>query len=509
MAESRVKNTVRNMLFATLYQFATVLLAFIGRKVFVSCLPVEYLGISGLFGNLLRILALAELGFGTAIIYGLYKPIAENDINKIKSYMSLYKRVYIVIGIFILTLGAVMIPFLSFFVKEMPELPGLNINLIFYMFVMQTAINYFFSYKLQFVIANQKDYKIKVYEMVSSFALTLLQIAILLLYKNYYLYLIVGIVVPFIKNVIVTSVIDKEYPFLREKSEKLPADDKKKISKNVMATFLYKVSSTLSATIDTILVSKYMGLITVGIYYNYHMIIQYCDQFFVTVLGTITPSIGNFFATNDLDKKNNLFDSLQLTYFWISSYLAVGMVVLFNDFIELWLGREFLFPQTMVIALVVSTTLTNYQRPCSLLRDADGLFWYGKFRPLVMIIINIICSTYLVKTIGAVGVVWGAVLAKISTYVWYDPYIVYKHSLKHSVFIYYLKYIKQWLLLVGMTFVCWIIYDNINFSGIFKLLAGFVIITVIVNGTMFIVYRKTESFNFFKERINGVLGRSK
>lgn len=508
MAESRVKNTVRNMLFAILYQFATIVLGFVGRKVFVLCLPVEYLGISGLFGNLLRILALAELGFGTAIIYGLYKPIAENDVEKIKSFMRLYKRVYISIGLFVLALGAAMIPFLNFFVKEIPNLPGLNIYLIFYMFVGQTAINYFFSYKLQFVVANQRDYKIKVYEMCSSVAMTILQIVVLLLWKNYYLYLVISIVVPFIKNVIATRIINKEFPFLKEKASKLPKEDMKKVEKNVVATFLYKVSSTLSATIDTILVSKFMGLATVGIYYNYHMIIQYCDQFFIIVLGTITPSIGNFFATSDLKEKNRLFVSLQLVYFWISSYLAVGMVVLFNDFIELWLGKEFLFPQIMVVALVISITLTNFQRPCSLLRDADGLFWYGKFRPLAMILINVVCSTYLVKTVGAVGVVWGAVIAKATTYVWYDPYVVYKHSLKSNVFVYYLRYIKQWGLLVAMGFACWFIYNAIPLHGIVKLLVGFVIITVVVNGTMFVVYRKNEGFDFFKERVMGLLKRS-
>lgn len=508
MAESRVKNTVRNMFFAIMYQIITVVLAFAGRKIFVLCLPVEYLGLSGLFGNLLRILALAELGFGTAIIYGLYKPIAENDIGKIKSYMRLYKRVYITIGVFVLTIGAAMIPLLKFFVKEMPNLPGINVNVIFYMFVMQTAINYFFSYKLQFVVANQKDYKIKVYEMISTVAMTVSQIVVLFFWKSYYLYLAISIVVPFIKNVVATRIIDKEFPFLKEKAEKLPEEDMKKVSKNVMATFLYKVSSTLSATIDTILVSKFMGLTTVGIYYNYHMIIQYCDQFFVIVLGTITPSIGNFFATSDLKKKNSLFGSLQLVYFWISSYLAVGMVVLFNDFIELWLGKEFLFPQVMVIALVASITLTNFQRPCSLLRDADGLFWYGKFRPLVMIVINVICSTYLVKNIGAVGVVWGAVIAKVTTYVWYDPYVVYKYSLKSNVFIYYFKYIMQWILLCGMCLICWAVYRVIPLHGLPKLVVGFVLITVVVNGIMFVVYRKTEGFDFFKGRITGLLKRS-
>ncbi len=509
MGESRVKNTARNMVFASLYQVASILLAFISRKVFVLCLPVEYLGLSGLFGNLLRILALAELGFGTAIIYGLYKPIAENDITKIKSYMRLYKRVYCTIGCSVLFIGAVMIPFLPFFIKEIPDLNGLNINIIFYMFVAQTAVTYFFSYKLQFVVANQKDYKIKVYDMISFVSLTVLQIVTLLLWKNYYLYLAINIVVPFIKNVFATRIINKEYPFLKEKAEKLPKNDMKKVTKNVVATFLYKVSSTLSATIDTILVSKFMGLTTVGIYYNYHMIIQYSDQFFITVLGTITPSIGNFFATNDLKKKESLFTSLQLVYFWISSYLAVGMIVLFNDFMELWLGKEFLFPQIMVVALVVSITLTNFQRPCSLLRDADGLFWYGKFRPLVMIAINVVCSTYLVKTIGTVGVVWGAVIAKVTTYVWYDPYVVYKHSLKSNVFIYYFRYMKQWLILGGLTFVCWFIYQNIPLQGLVKLIVGFVIITVIVNGMMFLVYRKTDGFNFFKERILNLLKRNK
>lgn len=484
------------MVFALFSQALTVILGFLSRRIFVITLDAVYLGMSGLFSSILTVLSLSEMGVGTAIIYALYKPIKENDYEKMKSLMDLYRKVYWVVGFAVLVLGISLIPALPFLVKEMPDVPG--INLIYFMFIIQSALGYFFSYKINFLSATQKNYQVQFFNMMNIVVQTMLQIVSLLLFKNYFIYLLLSIVCPLIKDIIATTFVNKQYPFLKEKANKLPKQEKKSIAKNVLAMFLYKISSTLSGTIDTVLVSRFMGIIEVGIYSNYHFIIAYSDQIFLTVLGTITPSLGNFFVSNDNDKKVRLFSTMQLVYYWIATYLAVGLIVLFNPLIEMWLGREYLFSQNIVVALVVSITLTNFQRPCSLMRDANGIFWQGKLRPLAMAIINVVSSVIFVKLFGTIGVVLGTILAKVSTYVWYDPYVVYKHALSGSLKKYFTKYIFQWGLLALLALICYSIQKWVGLNGLLGFAFGFVQITLIVNGIFLGLYFKTEEFLYLK-----------
>ncbi len=509
VSQSRFSNSVKNTAFALLSQMLTIVLGFVSRRVFVECLSKEYLGISTAFTSILSVLSLAELGVGSAIIYSLYKPIATHDNEKIKSLMKLYQRVYVAVGTLILVVGAGLTPFLGSFVKDMPQIKG--VQLIYLLLVVQQASQYFFSYKINFLSATQQGHIVQKFNMATTVVQISMQIAVLLVFKDYYSYLVIGVLCPFAKNVFASVKVDRMYPFLREKAQKLEKSEAQKIGENVGSIFIYKICQKLSTTIDTVLISKMMGVIEVAIYSNYHLIISYADMLFINVFGAITPSIGNLMTQDDVQKKREFFSALQLIYYWVGTYLAVGLIVLFNPFIELWLGADYLFPQSIVIVLVTSITLTNFQRPCSLVRDSNGLFKYGKLRPLFMSIINIVTAIILVKLMGTIGVVLGTCIAKATTFVWYDPYIVYKHTLKKGLLKYFVTYALQWALLVVLAFVCNTLYQMLNLSGLFGFAVGFIGVTVIVNGVFLLINFKRKNFKYivllvvdlFKKKLGG------
>lgn len=498
--KSRIANTSRNMLYALLSQIVTIGLNLVSRAVFVRVLVAEYMGLSGLFSNILGLLALAELGVGSAITYSLYKPIKEDDHEKIKSFMRLYKHVYWAIGIIIFLMGCVLTPFIDSFIKERPDVPYLE--LIFILFVLQTSTTYFFSYKTHFLTATQNDYILQRFKIGFTFVLNVLQITYLFVFREYFGFLILGVSIPFLNNVVASSYVDKKFPYLKEPATPLSKEDLKPIKKNVFALFLYKLSQKLSATIDTLLVSKFLGIIDVAIYYNYHFLLAFADTFFIHILGSITPSLGNLLVTNDNEKKVKVFGTLQFIYYWVGSYLGIGFIVLFNTFIQLWLGEDYLFTQDIVIALAISTTVTNFQRPCSMVRDAGGLFWYGKLRPVASAVINIIASVILVRTIGTIGVVLGTIISKVLTFTWYDPYIVYKHALKDSLTKYFVKYIWHWVLFAALALLSDYLFKMTGLVGSFTgLVVGFIIVTIVVNGVFFILYRKSYDFIYLKENV--------
>lgn len=498
---SRSENFSRNALFAAIFELSTAVLSFAVRLVFVRCLNAEYLGIGGLFTNVLTILSLAELGAGSAIVYSMYKPLAEGNREKIKSLLGLYKKLYLTIGTAVLVLGLLFIPFIDFFIKERPNIPYQEFILIYILTVIQTASTYFFSYRYSIFSANQQGYIVQRVNIVSSVIRSILQIFILLLSRNYVLYLVVAIVVSFGTNIVLSRKAGKAYPYIKEKAVPLDKESVGTIKKNIFAMLLYKVGIVTATTIDTLLMSKYFGIIAVGIYTNYHLIISYSDKFFSSVLGTVTPSLGNLMVTADEEKKMEVFSALQLIYYWLATYLAVGLIVLFNPFIEYAFGSEYLFNKPMVIALVISITLTNFQRPCSLTRDSTGLFWYGKLRPLAMAVLNVIFSVTAVHYLGIIGVIIGTILSKLFTYVWYDPYIVFKHALKGSLPKYYLNYLWHWVLLFILTGVSELIYQRIPFGGIAGVLAGGILVTVIVNGVYYLLYRKSFGWQYLKDVI--------
>lgn len=500
---SRFVKTTRNMLFASMSQFVIIFVNFIGRKIFLQVLDVEYLGISSVFANILSILSLAEMGVGTAIIYSLYSPIKENNTKKICALMKLYRNIYYSVGVFILIIGTLLTPFLDFFVKEMPDIP--HVKFIYVLFVVQTASAYFYSYKLNYLTATQNGYLLQIYSMATSFAQLFLQSVFLIIYGNYIVYVLLSIIVPLIKNSIVSRYIDKKYPYLTNEASGLETEDKEQIKKNIFAMFLYKVSSTLSATIDTLVISIVLGVVNAGIYANYHMIISYSDKIFGSVLGAVTSSLGNFLVNNSEEEKNRIFSSLQFVYNWLAINLAVGLIVLFNPLMVVWLGEEYTFSQSTVVALAVSVTLTNFQRPCSLVRDASGLFWHGKLRPLAMSIINVCSSVFLVRWIGIIGVVIGTIVSKVATYVWYDPYIVFKYAIKGDLKRYFAKYLSQWSILIMLSLICNYLFTLIGFDGILGLVIGFFLVTVIVNAVLVLINYRTVEFKDLKRRVMGLL----
>ena len=499
---SRTEKFSRNVLFAVLAEIISSILSFVVRLIFIQNLKIEYLGIRGLFSNILTVLSLAELGAGSAIIYSMYKPLAEKDTEKIKSLIQLYKNIYRSVGLFILVLGMLFFPFLDFFIRERPSISSGEFNIIYALTVFQTAVTYFFSYRYSIYTANQEGFVLTKYGIFFSAFKSAAQIAALLLCKNYIIYLCTGIAFSLLQNLVLSAKANRDFPFLKEPAKPLDKDSRNKIRKNIAAMFLYRLGVTASMTIDTLLMSKFFGLVTVGLYSNYHLVIGYSDKIFSTILGKIVPSLGNLLVTSDKRKQMQVFTVLQMVYYWLTTYLAVGLIILLNPLIALLFGRDYLLPQAVVTMLAINIALTNFQRPCSFIRDAAGLFWYGKFRPLATAILNILCSLAAIHFWGLAGIMIGTALANVLTYVWYDPYIVFKHTLKGKLSGYYIRYLKHWGLLLVLTLVCRKLQQLVHTgSGAGDFLCGALIVTAVVNGIFFLLYSRSDSMAYLKNSV--------
>jgi len=267
--ESRIQNSKLNILFGFANSFITTILGFVTRSVFIYTLGVNYLGLNGLYTNILSLLSLAELGIGSAITFSLYKPIAEHDNKKIKALMQLYKSAYQKIGIIILVVGLSLVPFLKYLVNFQQNV-DINYQLIYVLFLADSVISYlFFAYRSVIVYANQKGYVLTKYETTFSIIRSVVQFLVLIIFKNYYMYLIIPIMISILKNLLISIKAGKMFPVINEKGkEELDKEEKDSIFKNIYSLALFKISSVVYTSTDNIIISSFLGTAIVGFYFS-------------------------------------------------------------------------------------------------------------------------------------------------------------------------------------------------------------------------------------------------
>ena len=504
---SRTKNSIKNIKYSIVGQVLTLLANFVTRMFFVRSLNAEYLGLNGLFSNILSILSLAELGVGAAIVYSMYKPLAEKDEIKLKALMNLYKQAYISIGIFILVIGTILTPLLQYFIKDMPNIP--HIKFIYIMYVVNSGFSYFFSYKRSFLIADQKKYIESFYQYSFYLLRNILQVLILIFTKNFLLYLGIQILITLIENIVISREVDKLYPFLKEKNNvKLEQKEKNNIFNNVKAMMCHKLGGVIVLGTDNLLISKFVGILEVGLYSNYLLITTALNQVFGMFFQSMTASIGNLGATENKEKNKFVFDCVDLLGFWIYGFAAICLIILFNPFINLWLGEEYLFSMIIVILVVINFYLTGRRQSVLTYKDALGLFWYDRYKPLFESVINLIFSLFLVNLIGIQGVILGTIISTLTTCFWIEPYVLYKYGFKSSIKVYFIKYVIWTVIMLFVGSITWIISNLFSNYTLLGFIGKMLVCAIIPNILFLIIFWRTKEFQYLAGIFKKVIKRS-
>lgn len=506
----RIVSSIKNLIVAFGGQFIGIIISFVARIVFLQILNAEYLGINGLFINIVTILCLAELGIGSAMNFSLYKPLAEQNKEKIKSLMYLYKKAYIIIGVIILVVGIAISPLLPYFINEIPDILE-NIYFIYILFVINTGISYFFSYKRALIISDQKRYIATFYRYSFYFLLNVAQIICLLVTGNYILFLVLQIIFTLLENIFVSIKANKMYPYLKEKNiEKLLKEETKEIKKNVFALVIHKVGGIVVNSTDNILISKFISLTAVGLYSNYYLITNALNIVIGQVFSSIVASIGNLGVTENKEKLKNIFDKVFFMNFWIFGFSSICLYILFNDFITLWLGEEYLLSISVMFVIVVSFYITGMRRTAIIFRDALGLFWYDRYKPIFEVVINLIVSIILTQKIGLAGVFIGTIISTLTTSFWVEPYVLYKYGFKTKLRHYFKKYFKYTIITILVALLTIFLVNTLFISVNLLTFIGKLLLCVGIQNLCFIlIFRKNEEFIYFKNLIEGIIDKIK
>lgn len=496
--KSRIENSIRNSASGIVLQGCSTVFGLVVRSFFIRFLSAEYLGVNGLFTNILTMLSLAEMGIGSAITYSMYKPIANNDERKIAQLTNLYRNAYRIIGTVVAVLGTCVIPFIGYIIKDKPNIE--HLSTIYLLYLVNTVLSYFFAYKRSVLSADQLDRIINYFTLAFQIARYSLQILSLVILHDFISYLVVQIVCTFLENLSISIYVDRRYPFLsRYKTERLPKTEQNKILDNIKALMIYKIGSTALDGTDNIIISAFDGVISVGLLSNYGLITGSLQTFLNRMSQALTGSVGNYIAKKDKNSYDELLDRLTFLHFILYGLLFVGCMAILNPFISIWAGKGYVLSYDIVFVHCLNIYIYGMMNSVWLFRTTMGLFVYGKWRPLISAVINIVVSILLARKIGLLGVLLGTTITRITTNVWFDPYIVYKYGIKTSPQKYYKRWIEYLVVIIIDLYVVDIIKKQMPIDDILTLFSCGVISVIVFSISVIICFRKTSSLQYFKE----------
>lgn len=454
----RKKYSIINATSGIVTKIGSLILGFICRTIFINELGYEHLGINGLFSNILTLLSLSELGFGSSIIYLLYKAEAENDIYKKNCLLTFYAKIYNIIGCFIILMGIALTPILQWLIKD-NNFDIEYLRKVFILQILNSAISYFFSYRSSLIFVNQKDYILKLVSFGSNLGCNLIQIIALRYHTSYYLYLIIQLLFTFVNNMIIYILSKKMYPEIKiGKSYQLDKETFKEIRSKVSALLCHNISGFVTNGTDNIIISKLIGIIEVGLYSNYNMVVSGILGMLDAAMKGVTASLGNFMAKASTEEVYKVYKKIDFIFYSINALCTTCLCVLLRKFIILWIGQESIFPRFVEIILVANFYISVQRKAIFTVRNVGGLFSNDKNAALVKPIINLIISVFLAYSVGISGVFIGTLVSGIIVDVLWMPYMVYKRYFQRNFIEYVFEYFKQCgiiaLSIAGTEIVC-------------------------------------------------------
>lgn len=497
----RKEKSLYNVLGSLSSYAVSIVFTFVTQMFIIKLLGVEYSGVNGLFTNILTMLSIAELGIGTTIIFKLYKPLANNDVESIKSWMNFYKICYRIIAIAVFIIGVFILPIVPLIVGEVSITD--NIKLLYFISLLDTVFSYTLTYKRSLVYADQRNYIINIVHIGYTVLMNTTQIIVLYFFKNYVFFLLIKLIYRLLENIILNIYADKKYPYIKEKNiKKISNTERKDVFDRIKAMFLQKVSYVVNKGIDSVVITMMLGIVNAGLYSNYAIIVTAITSIIFQIVSSMTASVGNLLTENNTEKnylvykKINMFDSF-LTCIGICGFLAV-----INDFMKLWLGNDYILSTGITISFAIYIYSDSIRRTMTLFKDSAGICKEDKNTYLIMAIVNLVVSIALCKFIKMSGVILGTAISYFYLIIYSYPKYIFKPLFKKNVKSYFIENIRYGIFIIISCVVSYYIGYKISINN--------VLLSIIMKGTLSVFstliifcvfYNKTEEFRYYIEQI--------
>jgi len=482
----------------------TLLLPFVVRTILIRVIGIEYAGLNSLFVSLLQVLNLAELGFSNAVVFSMYKPIVEKDNDTICALLAFYRRVYKIVGVVVLVAGVIAIPFLPYLINGNPP-DNINLYVVYVIFLVNSSISYLlYGYKTSILNAYQKTYVINNISSITQLLLNIFSIVVLLVYPNYYLYILIIPIFTVINNVLVSVRVDKMYPQYRCYGQ-IKYELRKDIGKRIFGLAIQRLCVMTRNSLSSIVLSAFISLSMVGIYNNYYMIMSSLTGVINIILTAILAGVGNDVQVKSKEENFTSMRKFNFLYMWIGAYTAICLIYTYQPFMKIWMGDDYMLPASTVFLLGLFYYNLKLGDISSTYYSAAGLWWYGKWRSILEAALNLILNIIFVQLWGVNGIILATLLVHFFINILYGTSILFKYYFGYK---YMWKYflIQVYFILTTIA-ICAIVYFIINgiertlsiSSDVLVILERLIICTLFVNPLLFLCYYKTDDYKWAKE----------
>lgn len=410
MKIERTKNAKKSIAAGLIFKVAQMILPFFMRTVMLYYMGEEYLGLNGLFTSVLQVLNLAELGVGSAMVFSMYKPIAEDDTPRICALMRLYRTYYRVIGLVVAVAGVAIAPFIPKLIAgDVPK--ELNVYVLYFLNLGATVLSYWlFAYKNSLLQAHQRTDVSSIVGIITNILQYAIQLFVILYLKDYYLYLITVLAMQVVNNLVTAVLAGKMYPQYRPHG-RLDPSEVREINGRVRDLFAGKVGQVVFRSVDTIVISAVLGLTVLGRYQSYFFIITSITGVVDIMMNAIIAGLGNSFLTETKEKNLEDLKKFAFLFLWLGGVCACLLIGMYQPFMEIWVGKEKMLPYGIVLCLGLYFFIYALNKLLNVYKDAAGLWHVDRFRLLTAAAVNLILNILWVKPFGLYGILLSTVAA--------------------------------------------------------------------------------------------------
>ena len=501
---NRTKNATRNIFYGVVLKVYQIIVPFLMRTAMIYLMDVEYLGLNSLFASILQVLNLAELGVGSAMVFSMYKPIADHDVKTICALLKLYKRYYFIIGLVIGIVGIVLTPTIPRLIKgEIPD--GINVYVLYLLNLIATVMTYWlFSYKNSLLQAYQRSDVASKVTIITTTAQYGIQLCVLWLFHDYYLYVIVVLVTQAATNIATAIAATKIFPQYSPEGE-LPKSVVKAINQRIKDLFTAKLGATIVNSVDTIVISAFLGLTTLAMYQNYYFIMNAVMSLLSIVFASCLAGVGNSMVTESMDKNYNDFRVITFLINWIVTICMCCFATMYQPFITLWVGKEYTFDGVVVTLFCVYFYLVIIQQIIGMYKDASGIWHQDRFRPLVASVVNLTLNISLVKAWGIYAIITSTIISYLVVAMPWMINNVFKYVFKRDWKKYTTELIVYFVVACIISVICFGICRWTESFGLFaQIILNMIICIIMSNFLMIIIYRKNKYYNQMLDLIDGI-----
>ena len=508
MKIERTRNAKRNIAFGLVNKIVTLLFPFVIRMVMIRNMGAEYLGLSSLFQSILHVLNITELGFSSAVVYSMYKPIAEDDTDTLCAILNFYRKVYFAIGLIIAALGILLLPFLPRLIHGSYP-PDINIYVLYLVYLSATVVSYLlFAYKNSLINAYQRADVISNINTMVHLAVYTAQFVLVVATRNYYWYALMLVIAAVVQNLCTEIASRRLFPEILCRG--MPSSAiKKEINVKVKGLLINKLCQVSRNSFDSIFMSAFLGLVHTAIYNNYYYIMSAV----IAVLGIVEPAIlagvGNSIVTESQQKNYADMKKFNFIYMWLSGWCTVCLICLYQPFTELAFGKDMMFPFPVVVLFCAYFYVLKMGDIRSVYSDARGLWWENRWRAVAEAAANLVLNFVLGKFFGVPGIVAATLISLfLINFVWGST-IIYKHYFTEiRISEYYLLHLFYAAVTAVACVACWFICSLVPFTGVVGCVIRFVLCAVISNIFYLLCYSRTPMFDSTKTWMLSIRGRS-